>query len=381
MPASSPRRRRCSTPAATRSIATSAASGASRTPPTSSRSSSRTSPRTRPFCRGFDGLSDMVTSLEINRLVRLHAGDPAAAVKALIAAANDAGGKDNITVILAEGREFAHHTPPRRSCSRRCSSRDIRRRRGDPGTHYRAAPPPASNCSGFRNQLQSAHRPGRKQGPFARLFGSRGLALVVGALLGVSAALLPGYLERPSGGRRLVVGGPTGEFASISAALARAEAGDVVLVEPGERRASRSAGRRRARLARARCGGARRRAEPGPVGVDDREGRTGRSSRIPHPGPCEGTIYIACACRATASRSTTRRSRAPSKQPSRSRPGRRQRLARQPVHRLRRSRAAGRGDLANAAPESVRRDLGIRARSASTSEPARRRDSTTTCSA
>ena len=58
-----------------------------------------------------DGLSDMVTSLEINRLVRLHAGDPGAAVRALIAAANDAGGKDNITVILAEGRTFALHTP------------------------------------------------------------------------------------------------------------------------------------------------------------------------------------------------------------------------------------------------------------------------------
>ena len=72
------------------------------------------------------------------------------------------------------------------------------------------------------------------KGPFARLFGSRGLALVVGTLLGVSAALVPGFLERPSGGRRLVVGGPAGEFPSISAALARAEAGDVVLVEPGE---------------------------------------------------------------------------------------------------------------------------------------------------
>ena len=57
-----------------------------------------------------DGLSDMVTSLEINRLVRLHAGAPDAAVRALIAAANEAGGKDNITVILAEGRAFAHHT-------------------------------------------------------------------------------------------------------------------------------------------------------------------------------------------------------------------------------------------------------------------------------
>jgi PPM family protein phosphatase len=182
-----------------------------------------------------DGLSDMVTSLEINRLVRLHAGDPDAAVHALIAAANDAGGKDNITVILAEGRAFAHHTPatpivfppplePRTSVE------------GPPVSTTEAAP-------GAGVELQPAPEPvsardaapaSRGRGPLSRLLGSRGLALVVGTLLGVSVALLPGYLEQPSGGRRLVVGGPTGEFTSISAALARAESGDVVLVEPGE---------------------------------------------------------------------------------------------------------------------------------------------------
>jgi serine/threonine protein phosphatase PrpC len=184
-----------------------------------------------------DGLSDMVASLEINRLVRLHAGDPAAAVKALIAAANHAGGKDNITVILAEGREFAHHTPatpivfppplePRTSVA-------------DEGVPARSTEPvPAGNVELQRIADQAPVRDtapaAENKGFLARLFGSRGLALVVGALLGVSAALLPGYLERPSGGRRLVVGGATGQFASISAALARAEAGDVVLVEPGE---------------------------------------------------------------------------------------------------------------------------------------------------
>ena len=96
-----------------------------------------------------DGLSDMVTSLEINRLVRLHAGAPDAAVHALIAAANNAGGKDNITVILAEGREFAHHTPatpivfpPPPSLARRSPSRESRRALQ---SHY---PVPTSNCNG-----------------------------------------------------------------------------------------------------------------------------------------------------------------------------------------------------------------------------------------
>jgi serine/threonine protein phosphatase PrpC len=54
-----------------------------------------------------DGLSDMVTSVEIQRHVRKEAGDPAAVVGALIDAANAAGGKDNITVVFVEGPDFA----------------------------------------------------------------------------------------------------------------------------------------------------------------------------------------------------------------------------------------------------------------------------------
>ncbi|HYO81509.1 MAG TPA: protein phosphatase 2C domain-containing protein, partial [Bryobacteraceae bacterium] len=54
-----------------------------------------------------DGLSDLVTSAEIRQIVVENAGDPAAAARALIRAANDAGGKDNITVVVAEGPNFA----------------------------------------------------------------------------------------------------------------------------------------------------------------------------------------------------------------------------------------------------------------------------------
>src|SRR5215216_4696106 len=55
-----------------------------------------------------DGLTDMLSALEVNRIARLHAGTPAAAVAALIAAANEAGGKDNVTAVLVEGPKFRY---------------------------------------------------------------------------------------------------------------------------------------------------------------------------------------------------------------------------------------------------------------------------------
>lgn len=53
-----------------------------------------------------DGLSDLVTAAQILATVESHAGDPDAAVRELIARANAAGGKDNISVVLVEGERF-----------------------------------------------------------------------------------------------------------------------------------------------------------------------------------------------------------------------------------------------------------------------------------
>ncbi|HMB91172.1 MAG TPA: right-handed parallel beta-helix repeat-containing protein, partial [Rhodothermales bacterium] len=53
-----------------------------------------------------DGLTDLVPSRELVRLVYEHAGHPQAATDALIQAANEAGGTDNITVIVVEGVAF-----------------------------------------------------------------------------------------------------------------------------------------------------------------------------------------------------------------------------------------------------------------------------------
>ena len=54
-----------------------------------------------------DGLSDLVTSGQISAIVEMNAGEPRGAVKALVNAANQAGGKDNVTVVLVESTRFA----------------------------------------------------------------------------------------------------------------------------------------------------------------------------------------------------------------------------------------------------------------------------------
>ncbi|MEO8368533.1 MAG: protein phosphatase 2C domain-containing protein [Candidatus Solibacter sp.] len=53
-----------------------------------------------------DGLSDQVPSAQIRESVERHAGNPDAAVRELIEAANRAGGKDNVTVVIVEGERF-----------------------------------------------------------------------------------------------------------------------------------------------------------------------------------------------------------------------------------------------------------------------------------
>jgi serine/threonine protein phosphatase PrpC len=54
-----------------------------------------------------DGLTDLVDSASINEIVARWAGRPHQIVKALIDAANAAGGKDNVTVVYVEGERFA----------------------------------------------------------------------------------------------------------------------------------------------------------------------------------------------------------------------------------------------------------------------------------
>ncbi len=54
-----------------------------------------------------DGLTDQVPATDIRLLIERHAADPAEAARALVEAANEAGGKDNVTVIVVETEDYA----------------------------------------------------------------------------------------------------------------------------------------------------------------------------------------------------------------------------------------------------------------------------------
>ena len=54
-----------------------------------------------------DGLSDLVPSAQILAILEAHSNDPQLTARALIDAANEAGGKDNVTVVVVHGRDFS----------------------------------------------------------------------------------------------------------------------------------------------------------------------------------------------------------------------------------------------------------------------------------
>ena len=54
-----------------------------------------------------DGLTDVLTANQIQDIISTHADEPKSVVRELIAAANAAGGPDNITAVLAGGPDYA----------------------------------------------------------------------------------------------------------------------------------------------------------------------------------------------------------------------------------------------------------------------------------
>ncbi len=138
-----------------------------------------------------DGLSDQVRSDDIRRMVERNAGNPQGAVQELIAVANRAGGKDNVTVLVVEGEDF---TAPLE----------------EPVKNAPSAWP-------------------------------RSAAWFV---CGIAVALVAGWLSRswwmpappPVPGPQLLTVGPEAAFASITEALAQAHPGDTVEVLLGDYR-------------------------------------------------------------------------------------------------------------------------------------------------
>jgi serine/threonine protein phosphatase PrpC len=140
-----------------------------------------------------DGLTDLVPSATLKQVVASHAGQPEKVAEALVKAANDAGGKDNITVVYAEGPRFTGTAP-------------------SPQLHERRPRP-------------------------LLLHSSIWLLALIALVLAWRWADYP----MPAAMRR-VLAGPTTNLIivspteSISAAIARATPGAMILVEPGEYR-------------------------------------------------------------------------------------------------------------------------------------------------
>jgi hypothetical protein len=175
-----------------------------------------------------DGLSDLVASAEVSRIVYDHADDPERVVERLVEAANDKGGKDNVTVVFAESAGFA-------GAARRHA-----------GSDRQPSPPVDGWKTG--NGAPEAPAPGRLKRIPTRL--TIAAAVLAGCALGAGLGLLAltridGAFEwafeanRPeSWSRTWTVGyGAGAQFAKIEDALARAKPGDTIQVGPGEYRA------------------------------------------------------------------------------------------------------------------------------------------------
>jgi PPM family protein phosphatase len=240
-----------------------------------------------------DGLTDQVVSTEIRAIVERNAGEPGRAVQELVARANAAGGKDNVSVVLVEGEDYAA------SVRRQAVGRDGAVRRG-PGSEdtqrLRAVKPGSSEARGGTARSQAPVRGPIRSGttdervgrpapaasvppperrrlvPLARAASARGepprrtrlgrLGIGAGVVLAVLAIAAGGWLLGRSdrlGGlwpqrQQVLRVGPGAPHATIAAALQAARRGQTVEVEPGvyrERVELRTGVRLRSRLPRA----------------------------------------------------------------------------------------------------------------------------------
>jgi len=164
-----------------------------------------------------DGLSDMLPSPTIAHVIRQHAGDPSRVVEALVAAANDAGGKDNVTAVYAEGPYFA--------AVLRGELPDSLTPTEPLDNTRRPAAPPVADAGPVRRAARAVIR-------------SRTTWFVTGLLLGVVGALgLMLYVAKTqvkTAQTLVVAANGSAQFLTISDAISKALPGDTVRIEPGE---------------------------------------------------------------------------------------------------------------------------------------------------
>lgn len=175
-----------------------------------------------------DGLTDQVNSATITEIVSDFAGHPFEIVHALIDAANAAGGKDNVTVVYAEGPRFSVGE----------DTRDLRQRR-------------LTNVDDVAAQVAAPTKAADARAPRERKVRRWRITTLVVLLLAVAATAA--YVQRdrlPFGKLRRLwslagassgtsIAAPTihiGPDQSIAAAVLSAAPGTEILAEPGEYR-------------------------------------------------------------------------------------------------------------------------------------------------
>ena len=189
-----------------------------------------------------DGLSDLVPSARILEVVERRAGNPKAAVSQLLDDANEAGGKDNISIVLVEGDRFPASM---KRGARKEVSADTRRLGGDDT----AVTPGVSGASGPRPVIRGAGRakPSASERWIEAFTGRTAILLYVLILIAAALFLLreplwemasrwwlgrSGTPETPA----LLRIGPGAADLSITDALAQAQPGQTIQVMPGEYR-------------------------------------------------------------------------------------------------------------------------------------------------
>jgi serine/threonine protein phosphatase PrpC len=178
------------------------------------------------FCS--DGLTDQVPAAEIEAIVRRNAADLDRAVRELIDAANRAGGKDNVTVLLVARPLFADANAAAATAAH------------PHGTTSEMRPAALAPAAGDA-QEEAGHRWWQRQWDWR---GYLALAAAVAILVaagfwawGGGVRELRTALARVAGRGSVrvlhVTAAGTGDFATISQAIAAARPGDVVEVDPG----------------------------------------------------------------------------------------------------------------------------------------------------
>ncbi len=203
-----------------------------------------------------DGLTDMLTSAHIIRVIEQYAPDPEQIVERLIDAANEAGGRDNITVLFAAGEGFAFRARPNGGPARRAPEAPTQPLPSEVPTRALDAPADAARTKASVHPALPIRARAREALGWldawrralveSRLtaFGC-GLLLCLFLLLLLPDGLKKGWLvdevaPREGGlraAKRLFVrGGRFDAYPSIGEALAQARPGDTVEVARGDYR-------------------------------------------------------------------------------------------------------------------------------------------------